>query len=276
MMSDVTAKLGQPLSETDRAEIIATAHAAAEVAREVTLTYFRGTALDTTSKKDAGFDPVTVADRGSERAMRAVIEDRRPQDGIMGEECGPKACTSGLTWVLDPIDGTRGFISGTPTWGVLIALRDADQALFGIIDQPYIGERFVGGFGLSEMTGPHGTRALGVRRGVSLDEAVIFSTFPEVGSEVEGRAFHDLAGRCKLTRYGMDCYAYALLAAGQIDLVVEAGLQSYDILAPLAVIEAAGGIVTDWQGGPVLEGGRVLAAASKELHDAALAVLSTY
>ncbi|AVW90382.1 inositol monophosphatase family protein [Celeribacter baekdonensis] len=275
-MSDATAKLGQALSETDRAEIIATAHAAADVAREVTLTYFRGTGLGTTSKKDAGFDPVTVADRGSEQAMRALIEARRPQDGIMGEEFGPKTGSSGLTWVLDPIDGTRGFISGTPTWGVLIALRDADEALFGIIDQPYIGERFLGGFGLSEMTGPHGTRVLGVRSGVALGDAVIFSTFPEVGSEVEGRAFHDLAARCKLTRYGMDCYAYALLAAGQIDLVVEAGLQSYDILGPLAVIEAAGGIVTDWQGGPALEGGRVVAAASKELHEAALAVLSTY
>ncbi|NIY78142.1 inositol monophosphatase family protein [Celeribacter sp. HF31] len=264
------------LSAQDHASIIATAEAAAEAAREITLRYFRGTALDTTSKLDAGFDPVTVADRGSEQAMRAVIEKMRPEDAILGEEFPIKPGTSGLTWVLDPIDGTRGFISGTPTWGVLIAVRDADNVLYGVIDQPYIGERFVGGLGTASLTGPHGTRDLGVRSGVSLEDSVIFSTFPEVGSETEGRAFQDLAARCKLTRYGMDCYAYALLAAGQIDLVVEAGLQSYDILAPIAVIEAAGGIVTDWQGGPVLDGGRVVAAASKELHQAALAVLSGY
>lgn len=264
------------LSDQDRASIIATAEAAAQAAREITLRYFRGLALDTESKRDADFDPVTVADRGSEQAMRQVISEMRPQDAIQGEEFPPKPGTSGLTWVLDPIDGTRGFISGTPTWGVLIALRDETSALYGIIDQPYIGERFTGGLGTAQLSGPHGERALAVRSGVALEDAVIFSTFPEVGSELEGKAFHDLAARCKLTRYGMDCYAYALLAAGQIDLVVEAGLQGYDVLAPIAVIEAAGGIVTDWQGGPVLDGGRVLAAASKELHQAALAILSQY
>ncbi|MCA0042946.1 inositol monophosphatase family protein [Celeribacter sp. ASW11-22] len=264
------------LSEQDRADIIATAEAAAEAAREITLKYFRGQALNTESKLTEGFDPVTVADRGSEEAMRAVIAARRPDDAILGEEFPPKPGTSGLTWVLDPIDGTRGFISGTPTWGVLIAVRSADECLYGVIDQPYIGERFVGGFGQAKVTGPHGERALAVRTDVTLENAIIFSTFPEVGSEEEGEAFHDLAHRCKLTRYGMDCYAYALLAAGQIDLVVEAGLQAYDILAPIAVIEAAGGIVTDWHGGPVLEGGRVLAAASKELHAQAVSILSTY
>ncbi|SFK07336.1 inositol monophosphatase family protein [Celeribacter neptunius] len=276
VFSETSPVFNSRFDEAERAEIIATAEAAADAAREITLKYFRGSELDTASKLSEGFDPVTVADRGSEQAMRAVIAARRPHDAILGEEFPSKPGTSGLTWVLDPIDGTRGFISGTPTWGVLIALRDAQSALYGVIDQPYIGERFSGGLGRAELDGPHGTRKLAVRQGVPLDQAVIFSTFPEVGGESEGKAFHDLAGRCKLTRYGMDCYAYALLAAGQIDLVVEAGLQSYDILAPIAVIEAAGGIVTDWQGGPVLEGGRVLAAASKELHDAALAVLSDY
>nr|WP_319250109.1 histidinol-phosphatase [uncultured Celeribacter sp.] len=264
------------LTREDQESIMATAAAAADAARSVTLRYFRGTGLNTESKLAAGFDPVTVADRESEQAMRAVIQARRPQDAILGEEFGLSEGSSGLSWVLDPIDGTRGFISGTPTWGVLIALRDDARALYGVVDQPYIGERFVGGFGIAQVTGPHGSRPLAVRQGVALEDAVIFSTFPEVGSAEEGRAFQDLAARCKLTRYGMDCYAYALLAAGQIDLVVEAGLQSYDILGPLAVIEAAGGIVTNWQGGSALEGGRVIAAATKELHDAALAVLSTY
>lgn len=262
------------LTDHDIQEIIATAQAAAAAARAVTLRYFRGSALGTQSKGSVGFDPVTRADREAEEVMRAILAERRPQDAILGEEYGAVPGPSGLTWVLDPIDGTRGFISGTPTWGVLIALRSEDQALYGVIDQPYIGERFTGGFGRAEMVGPHGARQLATRAQGDLSEAVIFTTLPEIGTEAERRAFHALSARCKLTRYGMDCYAYALLAAGQIDLVVEAGLQSYDILAPLAVIEAAGGIVTDWTGGPVLEGGRVIAAANKEIHTAALEILS--
>ncbi|MEN8831825.1 inositol monophosphatase family protein, partial [Pacificibacter sp.] len=167
-------------STQDQAQIVATAHAAADAARTITLKYFRGTALDTQSKLDKGFDPVTVADRASEEAMRAVISKMRPDDAIHGEEFGPKSGTSGLTWVLDPIDGTRGFISGTPTWGVLIACRDEAKVHVGVIDQPYIGERFFGGFGAAELTGPHGNRPLAARKGVALKDAVIFTTFPEV------------------------------------------------------------------------------------------------
>lgn len=262
-------KLGAKQQES----IIATAHAAAEAARALTLEYFRGASLQTQSKLDAGFDPVTVADRGAEQAMRKVISDMRPDDAIHGEEFGPKSGTSGLTWVLDPIDGTRGFISGTPTWGVLIACRDDTQVHVGVIDQPYIGERFFGGFGVSEVTGPHGTRPLGARKAVALSDAIIFTTFPEVGSPADRKGFETVANKCKLTRYGMDCYAYALLAAGQIDLVIEAGLQPYDILGPIGVIEAAGGVVTDWQGNSAQNGGRVVAAGSKALLDEVLELL---
>ncbi len=177
--------------------------------------------------------------------------------------------------MLDPIDGTRGFVSGTPTWGVLIALGDAQGPFYGLIDQPYIGERFEGGGGAARMAGPHGAGEIRVRGTTTLDEAVIFTTFPEVGSPDEGAAFRRVAERCKLTRYGMDCYAYALLAAGQIDLVIEAGLQPYDIQAPIALVQAAGGIVTDWQGGPAHHGGTALAAATPELHAAALALLAS-
>lgn len=254
-------------------QIIATAHAAADAARTLTLRYFRGTSLGTQSKLEVGFDPVTVADRGAEEAMRAVISRMRPDDAIHGEEFGPKAGTSGLTWVLDPIDGTRGFISGTPTWGVLIACRDETQVHLGVIDQPYIGERFIGGFGLSELTGPHGTYPLASRKGVALKDAIIFTTFPEVGTPQDRKGFDAVASRCKLTRYGMDCYAYALLAAGQIDLVIEAGLQPYDILGPIGVIEAAGGVVTDWQGNSAQKGGRIIAAGSRSLLSDALDVL---
>lgn len=225
-------------------------------------------------KGNGGFDPVTEADRAAERAMRALLAERRPGDSVLGEEFGASHGTSGLTWVLDPIDGTRGFLSGTPTWGVLIAVTDASGPIYGLIDQPYIGERFEGGLGRAQLCGPLGRRALAARPGRALSEAILFTTFPELGTEAERAAFQAVAGRVRLTRYGMDCYAYALLACGQIDLVVEAGLQPYDILAPIAVIEAAGGIVTDWRGGPAHGGGRVLAAANVRQHAAALEILS--
>ena len=255
------------------AELLATGRALADAARAATLPHFRAAGLAAENKLDGGFDPVTIADREAETAMRAVLADRRPDDAILGEEHGVTEGHSGLTWVLDPIDGTRGFISGTPTWGVLIGLQDAAGPFYGIIDQPYIGERFEGGLGQAAVTGPHGTAPLGVRPSGSLAQATLFTTFPEVGTEAERRAFERVRDRVRLTRYGMDCYAYALLAAGQVDLVIEAGLNSYDISAPIAVIEAAGGIVTDWQGCPVHQGGQVLAASSAALHGEALKLL---
>jgi histidinol phosphatase-like enzyme (inositol monophosphatase family) len=262
------------MPDQQRDELIAIAHALADAARAETLRHFRGGDLGIANKAETGFDPVTVADHASEEAMRAILAERRPEDGIHGEELGKIAGTSGLTWVIDPIDGTRAFLSGAPTWGVLVALSDDSGPRLGIIDQPYIGERFIGGLGEARLDGPHGARPLKTRSTATLDEAVLFTTFPEVGTAEEGRAFHELAAEVRLTRYGMDCYAYALLALGQIDLVVEAGLNPYDIHAPIAVIEAAGGVVTDWQGGPAAGGGRVLAAANAEIHAAALEILS--
>lgn len=262
-----------PNSETDR-ELIATAHALADAARAAILPWFRRADLSAANKAAEGFDPVTQADRAAEEAMRAVLAERRPRDAILGEEFGRSAGTSGLTWVLDPIDGTRAFLSGTPTWGVLIAVSDDRGPFLGVIDQPYIQERFTGGPGVAQWTGPHGGAALSTRATAALDDAVLFTTFPEVGTAEEGAAFRRVSERVKLTRYGMDCYAYALLAAGQIDLVIEAGLQAYDIQAPIAVIEAAGGVVTDWQGGPAHNGGRAVAAANPTIHAAALDLLA--
>ena len=254
---------------------IETAHALADAARAAVLPFFRCADLVTDNKhSDGSFDPVTEADRAAELAMREVLARMCPEDGILGEEFDQVAGKSGLTWVLDPIDGTRAFLSGSATWGVLVALSDHSGPVYGLIDQPYIGERFEGGFGRATMTGPLGTRPLRARCDRPLSEAILFTTFPEVGSAAEGAGFADLAQQVKLVRYGLDCYAYALVAAGQIDLVVEAGLAPYDVQAPIAVIEAAGGIVTDWQGGPAHQGGRVLAAASRQQHTAALEVLS--
>jgi histidinol phosphatase-like enzyme (inositol monophosphatase family) len=262
------------LSDAEAADIIATAAELADAARAATLLHFRAGGLTADNKRDGGFDPVTVADRLCEDRMRDILARRRPHDGVLGEERGTIAGQSGLTWVLDPIDGTRGYLSGTPTWGVLIGLADAAGPIYGLIDQPFIGERFEGGLGRAEVTGPLGRFPLRCRAPRPLGEAILFSTFPEVGTAEEGAAFRRLVPHMRLTRYGMDCYAYALIAAGQIDLVVEAGLESYDLVAPIAVIEAAGGIVTDWQGGPAHGGGRVLAAANRAIHAAALAVLN--
>ncbi|WP_243405159.1 inositol monophosphatase family protein [Pelagivirga sediminicola] len=264
----------------EAARIIHIAHRLADAARVAILPHFRTGTLSAENKFAAGatsegqFDPVTAADHAAERAMRDILAKERPQDAILGEEFGKSDGTSGLTWVLDPIDGTRGFIAGTPTWGVLIAAMDAQGAVYGLIDQPYIGERFEGGLGRACMTGPHGTRALAACGDRALDAATVMTTFPAVGTAAEGAAFAEIAARARIVRYGCDCYAYALLALGQVDLVIEAGLNAYDICAPIAVIEAAGGIVTNWQGGPAVDGGRVVAAAGRVQHDAALKVLS--
>ncbi|MEP1586575.1 MAG: histidinol-phosphatase [Tateyamaria sp.] len=252
------------------------AHTMADAARTAILPHFRADDLSADNKLANGYDPVTIADRAAEKAMRGVLADLRPNDAIMGEEFGAHPGTSDLTWVLDPIDGTRGFVAGTPTWGVLIAVGPDTGPILGLIDQPYIGERFFGGAGEATLTGPHGTHAISTRAPRPLDKAILFSTFPEVGSAADRAGFEAVAQQVQLVRYGMDCYAYALVAAGQADLVIEAGLNNYDIQAPIALIEAAGGIVTDWQGGPAHEGGRVVAAANVEIHRAALDILKAF
>ncbi|MGR3572942.1 inositol monophosphatase family protein [Brevirhabdus sp.] len=279
------------MDQTETQQLIAVADRLADAARLATLKLFRSKGLTAQNKlaqntlaaadgaeaqtaAAGAFDPVTQADRAAETAMRDILTEARPRDAILGEEFAPVAGTSGLTWVLDPIDGTRGYMSGTPTWGVLVAVSDATGPIYGVIDQPYIGERFSGGLGRARFAGPHGRGDLCTRGTRDLSQALIFSTYPEVGTEREAAAFRALGRQCRLTRYGMDCYAYALLALGQIDLVVEAGLQPYDIAAPIAVIEAAGGVVTDWQGRPAHGGGRVLAAANATLHAAALEELA--
>ena len=263
-----------PVEAAEAEELWRTAHALADAARPVALRYFRSLGLTAENKDAGGFDPVTAADHATEDAIRTILAEARPQDGVLGEERGHLTGTSGLTWVIDPIDGTRGFLSGTPTWGVLIALSDASGPVLGIIDQPYIGERFWGGLGQAFVEGPTGRAALRCRPARPLEQATLFTTFPEIGTEAQRAAFDRVAGRARLVRYGMDCYAYALLAAGQIDLVIEAGLHPYDVQAPIAVIEAAGGLVTDWQGRPVHHGGEVIAAANPEIHAAALELLN--
>ncbi|MGK7754594.1 MULTISPECIES: histidinol-phosphatase [unclassified Roseovarius] len=256
--------------------IVNTAHALADAAGRAILPLFRGDRIGVENKAGSqdAYDPVTLADKAAEQAMRGVLADLRPDDGILGEEFGTQPGSSGLTWVLDPIDGTRAFVAGAPTWGVLIAVSDETGPIYGLIDQPYIGERFEGGFGRAIMTGPRGERLLKTRGNRALADATLLTTFPEVGTEAEGAAFRAVSNQVRLTRYGLDCYAYALVASGQVDLVIEAGLNAYDIQAPIAVIEAAGGFVTDWTGDPAHDGGRVVAAAGRQQHEAALEILA--
>jgi histidinol phosphatase-like enzyme (inositol monophosphatase family) len=246
----------------------------ADVASARSLPLFRSRDLLATSKLATGFDPVTEADRAAERAMRALLAERRPDDAILGEEFGPEPGRSGLTWVLDPIDGTRAFLSGATTWGTLIGLDAGDGPILGLIDQPYTRERFMGGLGRAEMVRDGVSRPLAVRPCAALADAILYTTFPEVGTAVERAAFEAVRDRVRLTRYGFDCYAYALVALGQVDLVIEAGLHTYDVQGPAAVVTAAGGRFTDWRGGPAHAGGRVIAAGDPRVHAAALALLA--
>lgn len=257
-------------------ELRRTADLMADAARSAILPLFRSDALTADNKLSGGFDPVTAADRNAEKAMRDILARERPEDSILGEEFGSRQGSSGLTWVLDPVDGTRGFICGTPTWGVLIALSGDRGPVLGIIDQPYINERFTGGFGTAHLSGPQGARGLQTSATENLSAAKLLTTFPEVGTPGERAGFQAVADKVQLVRYGMDCYGYALVAGGHVDLVIEAGLQAYDIQAPIAVVEAAGGVVTDWRGGPAHHGGQVLAAANAALHAQALALLAPF
>lgn len=256
------------------AALRATAGRLADAARAPALRHFRRRDLLAENKSGTGFDPVTEADRAVEAAIRIVLAQERPEDAVLGEEEAARPGTSGLTWVIDPIDGTRAFLCGAPTWGVLVALDAGAGPVLGIIDQPWTGERFVGGFGEAFLERAGERHPLAVRPCGGLAGATLLSTFPEVGSPAERAGFEAVRDRVRLTRYGLDCYGYALVALGQADLVVEAGLQPYDIAAPQAVIEAAGGIVTDWRGGPAHRGGRVVAAGDRRVHAEALALLA--
>ena len=258
------------LTQSDLDTLTALARDLADAAAEETLSRFRSETLSTANKlNDGDFDPVTEADRGAETAMRRLLAAARPQDGVFGEEHARTHGSSGVTWVLDPIDGTRAFISGLPTWGTLIGLDDGSRGRIGVIDQPYIGERYFGVMSdqpRAWMESRHGNRVLRTRKGVSLDVATLFTTDPYLFDDQELSAFDQVRLKARLTRFGTDCYAYALLASGQIDAIVESGLQAYDIASHVPLIHAAGGVVTDWSGNDCRWGGQVVAAGSEALH----------
>lgn len=247
----------------------------AELAGAAILPHFRAP-VDIENKAGAGgYDPVTIADRAAETAIRGEIARVYPNHSIHGEEHGYSAGSEALTWVIDPIDGTRSFIIGQLHWGTLIALNDGARPILGVMHQPYVGESFVGSPRGAELRRSASARALHGRACASLEDAVLCTTHP--GLFVlpgERAAFQLLAAKARLTRYGGDCYSYCLLAAGLVDLVVESQLKPYDVQALIPIIEAAGGVITTWSGGPAYEGGQVVAAGDPHLHRIALEILS--
>lgn len=247
----------------------------AEIAGREILPHFRA-AIEVENKAGAGnFDPVTIADRAAERAIRDEIERVYPGHGILGEEHGAKAGRDGLTWVIDPIDGTRAFIIGQLHWGVLIALNDGERPIVGLMHQPFTGETFTGSRLRAQWRRGSEQRTLRTRKCSRIEDAVVSATDPAMfKSGAERDAFRALAGRAKMRRYSGDCYSYCLVAAGFIDLVIEAGLKPYDIQAVIPIIERAGGIVTTWSGKSAAGGGQCVAAGDPAAHKLALEALA--
>lgn len=247
-------------------------HDLATKSGEAILPFFR-TALgveDKGSAKGKGFDPVTEADRAAEQVMRRMIVGAFPDHGIIGEEFGLERPDARYVWALDPIDGTKSFISGMPAWGTLIGLMKDGVPVYGMMHQPFIGERFFGDGGSAHYQGPAGKRRLLVRDCGRLEDAILFTTSPLLMNASDRAAFQGVESQVRLSRYGGDCYAYCMVAAGLVDLVIETGLQNHDIIALIPVVEGAGGVVTNWEGGPATQGGRVVVAGSRAVHTQAL------
>lgn len=236
---------------------------------ETILPFFR-TSLSIDNKNSHDFDPVTEADRAAEAVMRRLIKSNFPQHGIVGEEFGSERQDAEYVWVLDPIDGTKSFISGFPTWGTLIALLHRGTPVYGMMHQPYIGERFSGDSKSARYQGASNSRKLAVRRCTSLAEAVLFTTSPKLMNDADRDVFHQVEADVRLSRYGGDCYSYCMLAAGHLDLVIETDLKPYDIAALIPIVAGAGGVVTTWEGKPAQNGGRIVAAGDPRVHEAAL------
>ena len=238
------------------------------------LKFFRSKELVVESKLTGSFDPVSRADKDAERVMRNHIKRNFPNDGVVGEEYNNIPGTSGITWVIDPIDGTRAFVSGTPSWGVLVAVNNGNIPIIGVIYQPFTGEIFYGGNGVANLRSKGEDMEIHVRNCTKLSEAILFSTFPEIGTQQEFNQFQKIKKMVLQTRYGFDCYAYAMLAMGFIDIIMEAGLNSYDIQAPYALIRAAGGVASDWRGEDPQFGGTFLACGDRHLHSTIISEVS--
>lgn len=246
---------------------------AVELAREaagVTLPFFRGDYAEENKAGPGDFDPVTQADKEAEAAIRRLISARYPDHGVIGEEYGQDRPDAEHVWVLDPIDGTRAFIAGLPLWTTLIGLRIAGKPTVGVISQPYIGELFLGGPSGAVMMARGQTTPLAVRKCERLTDAVIATTDPDIFTGAELGAWTQVRAAARLARFGCDAYAYAMVAAGRIDMVAESGLKVWDWSALVPVVEAAGGQVTDWRGGQPSDNGQIIAVGDARVREQAL------
>jgi histidinol phosphatase-like enzyme (inositol monophosphatase family) len=247
---------------------------AVQLAGAEILKYFRSAPV-IHNKADAGrFDPVTIADRLGEELIRREIQRAFPEHGICGEEGGTSVGSSSYTWYIDPIDGTRAFILGQLHWGTLLGCNDGVRPLIGVMHQPYVGETFVGSPSGARLSRGGVVQQLRTHQRTQLEHAFLCATDPTMFADAQlQQAFANLAARCRAVRWGGDCYTPCLLAAGHADLVVEAGLKPWDIQPLIPIIEAAGGIVTDWSGGSAVHSDQALIAANASLHAQALAAL---
>ena len=245
---------------------------------EALLPFFR-TALAAQDKSQGGaFDPVTEADHAAETVMRRMIAEAFPAHGIIGEEFGDTQVDAEYIWVLDPIDGTKSFISGLPVWGTLIGLQRAGMPCYGMMHQPFTGERFYGDGASAHCRAPGlqggAERRLHTRACAELGSATLMTTHPALLEPDALERFRRVEAQVRLSRYGGDCYAYCMLAAGHVDLVIESGLKPYDIVALVPIVRGAGGVVTTWEGGDPASGGSIVAAGDARLHAMAMATLA--
>lgn len=262
-------------SESEAAAYLEFACRLADEAGARILPYFRRALTVDNKSASGGFDPVTAADRSAEAAIRDEIAKAYPSHAILGEEHGRTGGEATLTWLIDPIDGTRSFILGQLHWGTLIALNDGGRPIVGVVHQPFVGETFVGFPGGAEWRRGDERRRLSTRPCVRLDDAIVCTTHPDhLAGRAERAAFDLVAARARLVRYGGDCYSYCLLAMGLVDLVIESGLFPYDVQPLIPIVEGAGGVVTDWSGGRADRGGQVVAAGDRSLHEAVLGILA--
>lgn len=260
-------------------------HRLATLSGEAIMPFFR-TSIAADDKAHGGaFDPVTEADRSAELVMRRLIQATFPDHGIIGEEFGADHPQAEYVWVLDPIDGTKSFICGFPTWGTLIGLTHRGRPCYGLMHQPFSRERFMGDGSAAYWLGParqgaagqgesEEKRRLTTRACPTLARATLMTTSPLLIAPERRAAFHRVESHVRLSRYGGDCYAYCALAAGHVDLVIESGLNAYDIVALIPIIEGAGGVITTWDGGDPAQGGDIIASGDRTLHRLALDLLA--
>src|SRR5262249_48287088 len=257
-----------------RARLLAFADELADAAAAAIAPHFRRRIAVRNKASGGAFDPVTVADRAAERAIRAHIAAHFPDHGIVGEEFGALCAEARYCWVIDPIDGTRSFLTGSPLWGTLIGLTEGGRPLLGVMNQPLTAGRFWSDGHRLAWRGPHNDkRWLHTRPCGGLAAAVLATSDPDLFAGEQAAAFREIKSRVRMTRYGGDCYGYCLLAAGFIDIIIECGLKPYDVVALIPIIESAGGLITAWNGGSAPGGGLILAAGGARVHLEAMAML---